>query len=192
MFIILQLCAYRTCNITVCVHVQCNICVWLGLSLSFQSSVFLFSPLITDLFLKFMGELYPQQAFTHNIKEKSGIHVLSSNRCYMYGSPTEDVHTDMKAPLIVKDLLKANWYMCGFNCDSCPILRLEDFLTDDIMALLIIINKNVIGIYTKKHLNHFLLNCLDVPIKNHGIYFLMYLMLCKWYVKSWITKFSNV
>lgn len=40
--------------------------------------------------------------------------------------------------------------MCGFNCDSCPILRLEDFLTDDIMALLIIINKNVIGIYTKK------------------------------------------
>ena len=55
-----------------------------------------------------MGELYPQQAFTHNIKEKSGIHVLSSNRCYMYGSPTEDVHTDMKAPLIVKDLLKAN------------------------------------------------------------------------------------
>lgn len=54
-----------------------------------------------------MGELYPQQAFTHNIKGKSGIHVLSSNRCYMYGSPTEDVHTDMKAPLIVKDLLKA-------------------------------------------------------------------------------------
>ena len=91
------------------------ICVWLGLSVSFQSSVFLFSPLITDLFLKFMGELYPQQAISPI--------TLRENQAYMYSALTGVTcmaallrmsTLTWKHHLIIKDLLKANWYMCGF------------------------------------------------------------------------------